>query len=65
MKIKVTEREFPEFETGSEAGEYGTEPRPPPYGPGTPTGYTDAQQAAMWYSRQRKRRALGPAPHQG
>ena len=34
---------------------------PPPYRPGTPTGYTDAQQAAMWYSRKRRRvRGVNP-----
>lgn len=38
------------------------EPQPPPYGPGTPTGFTDKQQAALYESRKARRQRLGVVP---
>lgn len=35
---------------------------PPPYGPGTPTGFTDKQQAALYESRKARRQRLGVVP---
>lgn len=34
----------------------------PPYGPGTPTGLTNAQQAALYASRKHRRQRLGVVP---
>ncbi len=35
---------------------------PPPYSPPTPTGLTDKQQAALFYSRKHRRQRLGVVP---
>ena len=35
---------------------------PPPYGPGTPTGLTNKQQAALYYSRKHRKMRLGVVP---
>lgn len=60
MKTKVTTDpdELPEAERGrSEAEEYGI--KPPDFGP---TGFTDKQQAALYFSRKARRQRLGVVP---
>ena len=38
------------------------EQQPPPYGPPTPTGFTDQQQAALYELRKARRQRLGVVP---
>lgn len=41
---------------------YPLEKEPPPYKPGTATGFTNAQQAALYNSRKARRQRLGVVP---
>jgi hypothetical protein len=60
--MRIIDAEDP-YETGpEEAAEYGLVGEPPPFRPGTPTGFTDKQQAAMYFARKHRRQRLGVVP---